>query len=196
MVLTFPVTGTWSTPVYAVSKAGVLPSVQVTWFRAQQACALAGKRLLTNAEWQLAAAGTQTLYEPGPDNGTTDCNVATAAATTTTGSRSSCVSNWSVNDMVGNVSEWVADWIQGPDGDGVLGAWNPHARYPATNTTATHGFDLVTGINEANPAADAFPAALTRGGNWNEGNSAGVFALNATVAPSSASGFVGFRCAR
>jgi hypothetical protein len=47
----------------------------------------------------------------------------------------------------------------------------------------------------AAPASDAFPA-LTRGGNWNEGFSAGIFALNATNAPSSASIFVGFRCAR
>jgi hypothetical protein len=48
----------------------------------------------------------------------------------------------------------------------------------------------------ADPASDAFPAALTRGGNWNEGLSAGIFALNATNASSSASIFVGFRCAR
>jgi hypothetical protein len=63
----FPATGNWtpvlgSSPpspgVYAVSIPGVKPSACITWFQAQQACALAGKRLITNGEWQRAAAGT------------------------------------------------------------------------------------------------------------------------------------------
>ncbi|MBI3353458.1 MAG: SUMF1/EgtB/PvdO family nonheme iron enzyme, partial [Nitrospirae bacterium] len=117
----FPANGNWTTPVYAVSRAGVLPSTSVTWFQAQQACALSGKRLLTNAEWQMAAAGTP---DPGTDNGSTDCAVASASAVNT-GSRSNCVSKWLVNDMVGNVWEWVADWMQGNT--------NPWA--PSTGTT-------------------------------------------------------------
>ena len=44
--------------IYAVSLAGVPPSANITWFQAQQACGNSGKRLLTNAEWQMAAAGT------------------------------------------------------------------------------------------------------------------------------------------
>ena len=101
--LSFPDTGNWTTQLYAVSRAGVTPSASITWFQAQQACALSGKRLLTNAEWQMAAAGT-------PDSA--NCNVSTAAAANT-GANASCVSNYQVNDMVGNVWEWVADWMQG-----------------------------------------------------------------------------------
>ena len=44
--------------IYAVSIAGVTPSAYMTWFQAQQACANARKRLPSNAEWQMAVAGT------------------------------------------------------------------------------------------------------------------------------------------
>src|SRR5262249_15936363 len=47
----FPVNGNWTAPVYAVSVPGVLPSTCVSWFQAEQACALSGKRLVTNQEW-------------------------------------------------------------------------------------------------------------------------------------------------
>lgn len=57
--------------IYAVSLPGVMPSAAITWFQAQQACTNSGKRLPSNAEWQAAVAGTP---DPGPDNGTTDCN--------------------------------------------------------------------------------------------------------------------------
>jgi hypothetical protein len=81
----FPSDGNWTpvpgvTPpspgaspgVYAVSIPGVLPSACLSWFQANQACLLSGKRLLTNREWQGAAAGTP---DPGADNLTTDCAV-------------------------------------------------------------------------------------------------------------------------
>ncbi|HEY5594267.1 MAG TPA: SUMF1/EgtB/PvdO family nonheme iron enzyme [Nitrospiria bacterium] len=185
----FLATGNWTTAVYAVSKAKVLPSTGVTWFQAQQACALSGKRLLTNAEWQMAVAMTPDL---GTDNGKTDCAVGTANVVNT-GSRSSCVSTWNVNDMVGNVWEWVADWIQGPDGDGVSGTWNPNA---ASTSSATYGSDGIYGINEAPPSADRFPATLIRGGYWGAGTTAGVFTLSAIVGPSFSGNDLGFRCAR
>ena len=57
--------------IYAVSLPGVTPSAYITWFQAQAACENARKRLPSNAEWQAAVAGTP---DPGPDNGTTDCN--------------------------------------------------------------------------------------------------------------------------
>jgi formylglycine-generating enzyme required for sulfatase activity len=75
----FPPDGNWSsmlippTPgVYAASVPGVLPSACITWFQSQQACLLSDKRLLTNAEWQAAAAGTP---DPGTDDESTECNV-------------------------------------------------------------------------------------------------------------------------
>ena len=123
-------------PIFAASLPGVTPSGFITWFQAQQACANVGKRLLTNAEWQMAAAGTPTAYEPGADNGMTDCNTSTAGAVVATGSRSNCVSNWGVFDMVGNLYEWVADWIQdNSDGDG------------GSISTALYGSDGILGVD-------------------------------------------------
>src|SRR5262245_3658995 len=86
--------------IYARSVPGVTPSRSITWFQAQQALANSGKRLPSNAEWQQAVAGTP---DPGTDNGTTDCNVSTGSFVNT-GSRSSCISNWGANDMVGNLN--------------------------------------------------------------------------------------------
>lgn len=176
---TFPKNGNWTAPLYAVSKAGVLPSASLTWFQAQQACALSGKRLLTNAEWQMAAAGT-------PDS--TACNVSTSVVANT-GANASCVSNYQVNDMVGNVWEWVADWMQG----------NTNPWSPSTGTTnATYGSDLMYGTNPATyqGGGQNMPAALVRGSSCGDGAFAGVFALSATNAPSLSLDGVGFRCAR
>src|SRR5262249_38833389 len=114
--ISFPDTGNWtpllgsnppSPGVYAVSVPGVKPSACITWFQANQACLLSGKRLLTNREWQGAAASTP---DPGSDNGTTDCNFNHTGTPSDTGSRSSCKSAWGAFDMIGNVDEWVADW--------------------------------------------------------------------------------------
>jgi hypothetical protein len=57
--------------VYAVSLPSVTPSAYMTWFQASIACANAGKRLPSNAEWQMAVTGSP---DPGADNGTSDCN--------------------------------------------------------------------------------------------------------------------------
>src|SRR5438128_25123 len=66
-----PDTGNGCTNVYAVSIPGVKPARFITWFQAASACRNVGKRLLTNAEWQVAAFGT-----PDPGNagdGVTTC---------------------------------------------------------------------------------------------------------------------------
>jgi formylglycine-generating enzyme required for sulfatase activity len=183
----FPANGNWTSPLYAVSMAGVTPSGYISWFQAQQACALSGKRLLTNAEWQMAAAGTP---DPGTDNGTTDCAVGSVAIANT-GSRTSCVSKWGVNDMVGNRWEWVADWIQG----------NTTA-FAASIFTATagagYGDDKMYGTNPATSQLNStnFPAALRRGGSRASGADAGVFALEAGNSPSVFGDTYGFRCGR
>jgi formylglycine-generating enzyme required for sulfatase activity len=188
----FPANGNWTTPVYAVSKTNVLPSTNLSWFQAQQACALSGKRLLTNAEWQMAAAGTPTTYEPGADNGTTNCNTSTAGAPVNTGSRSACVSKWGVNDMVGNVWEWVADWMHG----GSI-TWAASSGSAGTD----YGIDIISAINPAvNQGTNSshFPAALVRGGSWINGSDAGVFAMQLDYAPTLSSALIrtGFRCGR
>jgi formylglycine-generating enzyme required for sulfatase activity len=180
----FPNSGNWraeegskppSPGVYAVSVAGVLPSTCLSWFQAEQACALAGKRLVTNEEWQRAVAGT---VDPGlGDDGASTCVTNNEVAPSPTGSRAGCVSNWGVFDMVGNVWEWVADWDELPA--------MPCASWLAGDWGCLGG----TG------ASSDDPAAVIRGGYWPDGNFAGVFATWAARADV-AFDSVGFRCAR
>src|SRR4029450_8542148 len=90
--------------IYAVSLPAEIPSTFITWFQAQEACANAGKRLPTSAEWQGGANGTP---DPGPDNGTTDCNTASDGGPSLTGARRSCVSARGAFGMVGKSAELV-----------------------------------------------------------------------------------------
>jgi len=189
----FPLDGNWtpepgSSPpspgVYALSIPGVLPSSCISWFQANQACLLSGKRLLTNQEWQGAAAGTP---DPGlGDNGSTTC-ATNSANPVATGARSACVSNWGVSDMVGNIREWVADW-----GDFSAGC---------TDWLSTQGFSDGDASCFAGPGGlggsgdvASSPGALIRGGRWNGGTAAGVFEV--VVFETYDRADVGFRCAR
>jgi len=175
--------GEGCTNVYAVSLPGVVPSAAPTWFQAQRACSNAGKRLPSSAEWQAAVAGTP---DPGPDNGTTDCNTASAMSVVSAGSRSRCVSSDGAFDMVGNLSEWVADWVQRSTGSGT---WS------ASVSPTGDRQDLVGALVTAAGTEDE-PGALLRGGYYADGPKAGPLAVTGRVAPSLVDFGIGFRCAR
>jgi Sulfatase-modifying factor enzyme 1 len=166
--------------VFAVSIPGVLPSANITWFQAEEACANAGKRLPTSAEWQVAAHGSP---DPGPDNGTTDCNTASnvPTLTTPTGSRSGCVSTRGAFDMVGNVAEWVADWVP-----------------QSTNCVGWGNFSNDDMCLAGASTTSQFPGALVRGGAFAVlgGPLAGPFAVRDMPPSQTATSFIGFRCTR
>jgi hypothetical protein len=167
------------TDIYALSLPGVTPSGIITWFQAQQACKNARKRLPSNAEWQAAVAGTP---NPGPDNHTTDCFTESVETAGPTGSRSGCVSSDGAFDMVGNMYEWVADWV------------------PRTTDCGTWSAGLDPMEDDqcfAGAATTGEPGALLRGGGFYDFEMcAGPLAILGARGPSYHEFDIGFRCAR
>jgi formylglycine-generating enzyme required for sulfatase activity len=158
--------------IFARSVKGVIPRASITWFQAQQALANSGKRLPTNAEWQMAVAGT-------PDS--TACNVSSGSVQNT-GANPGCRSDWGANDMVGNLWEWVADWDEEASD-------NNCANWPAglgSDRTCVGGADPATG----------FPGALYRGGCFECGTGAGPFAIVGSSVPDDSDITFGLRGAR
>ena len=164
--------------IYARSVAGVAPSRFVTYFQALRALANSGKRLPTNAEWQMAVAGTP---DPGNTPGPEACNT-NSSGPVATGARSNCVSNHGVNDMVGNLYEWVGDWDEEAGG---CASWS-----------AAFGSDQSC-VGRANDAPSTrLPGVLLRGAGFESGASAGPFAVDVQFRPEQAFFDTGFRGAR
>ncbi len=173
-----------------------LPLNCLTRSAAQAICAVQGKRLPTEAEWEYAAGNLtrETPYPWGDSDdvcghailaragldGPTLCRVApnggTYLAGPVGGGASGDVTDRGVHDLAGNVSEWVADDFQAYDA-------------PCWNGGPTPLVDPLC----ADPAADS---GSVRGGNWEAVPLAAVVTTRAHAAPSSASPLIGVRCAR
>lgn len=164
---------------YAVSIPGVVPAQNLTWFQAVAVCANAGKRLLTNQEWQVAAFGTPDTG--GSDDGQTTCNTddVNAVSVLPTGSRSACVSARGAFDMVGNVWEIVGDWM--PAGTSCPG-WGAFS-------------DDFMCFGGASTSAIS-PGVLLRGGDYSYGAQSGLLSVDGTVTATLSGNSIGFRCGR
>jgi len=164
--------------IYAVVVPNGDPAAYITWFQAQQACKNARKRLPTSAEWQAAVAGTP---DPGGDNATTDCNTDSVYTRVAAGLRTSCVSADGAYDMVGNLWEWVGDWVPRAT---ACGAWSP-------GVSLSSDYQCLAGA-----ATTGELGALVRGGNYVGGTSSGPLAVAGSIEPSSSGDSIGFRCVR
>jgi Sulfatase-modifying factor enzyme 1 len=177
-----PDTGNGCVDVYAVSIAGVEPARFTTWFQAVAAARNSFKRLPSNAEWQAGALGTP---DAGANPGAQDCN-SLGSGPALTGARTNCVSDAGAFDMVGNVSEWVAEWV-------------PLSTHPCGSTLqGLPGWGTFSDDIQCLSGADTTsgPGALIRGGDFNHGAGAGVFAVFGDARPFDRLPSIGFRAAR
>ncbi len=187
----FPRNGSFTAPLYACSIHGVMPTRWVTWFQAQSACVAAGKRLLTNSEWQAAVGATYdpsaSSVDPGPCLTASGEPRATGRAGDSPRGLTSCISHWGAEDMVGNLAEWTSDWwgqgLDSADGTQPL-------------EFGGDGFSNVDDAEEQGGAGRHFPAAALRGGDHLLGEQSGPLAIVLTPAPSAYASTTGFRCAR
>lgn len=85
------------------------PVVGVTWYGAVAYAKWVGKRLPTEAEWEIAARGgmENSLYPMGDDIEKSQANFFSADTTTV---MSYIPNDYGLYDMVGNVYEWCQDW--------------------------------------------------------------------------------------
>ena len=155
------------------------PRVCVTWYEAEAYASWRGGRLPTEAEWEYAARGPESLIYPwGNEFDPTKANVLDSSATTAVGSYETGKSWVGAYDMAGNAMEWVQDWLgpsyyslkektdpQGPDEGRVKvekgGWWGSnavvarsayhHFEDPPTYQDHHIGFRIVSPVEEPRP---------------------------------------------
>lgn len=173
----------------SVSKPEAVPWRYVTFTQAQQLCARAGKRLLTNEEWFRVASGIT-----GIDQCVLDRQQDGVAQTGT----ADCVAPSGVHDIVGNVWEWV-------DGEVVDGRYNGRTLPDSGYVSLVDGNGVVVETHTAPSSAYGEDFAwikpdgvrgMIRGGFYGSGADGGLFALNASVPLDFNTVGVGFRCIR
>jgi formylglycine-generating enzyme required for sulfatase activity len=88
------------------------PRVMVTWYEAEAYAHWRGGRLPTEAEWEYAARGPDSLIYPwGNTFDGSKANVVGSTGLTDVGTHPGGVSWVGAHDLAGNAMEWVQDWL-------------------------------------------------------------------------------------
>jgi|JI10StandDraft_1071094.scaffolds.fasta_scaffold353895_2 hypothetical protein len=184
----FPVTGNYTTPVYAFSRRGVAPFGEASWFIAEEACRASGKRLPTSAEWLTAARGTPSVG---------DCALLVAERNRVTGGAVTCVSAWGAEDMVGNLGEYSSGWQMSVYDTLTSPVVSQGSAYSNDVAVALNGRVYTRALGSASVAVVAgLPAAVVHGiPQTTTSTGGGVLAMSVSTAPSYYQfGGLGFRC--
>lgn len=188
-----PQNGQVLTPLYARSVPNVMPSRQLTWFQAVEACAASGKQLPDGVQWLRAARGT---VDPDANNGLSNkkCNTSGTGPRNTgsaadTSKTASCISDWGAEDMIGNLTEVTAEWHAGV---GALTVSSPAGWPTGYNSDGTYNISSSARLNSG-PVV-GLPVAAQHGGSYGDGNPGGVFFLSLEQAPARWAAGIGFRC--
>ncbi len=179
------------------SEAGFKPWRFISQTQAMIACAKAGKRLPNNEEWYQASLGTPDLDGDWQEN---SCQVNNnwAEQPGMSGNAEKCVSSYGAYDMIGNVWEWVKGEII----DGKIdGQEMPDAGF--VSSVSSDGIIVSTEEEKDSNFNEDYlwikksgVRGMARGGYWNNGSEAGIYAMYLVSPTSFAGNGIGFRCVK